>query len=162
MTQDYEPVEFTESTPEPKEDGLFLIYENGTAVVSMLHDSAFEPTHTWLCDGYWEKWSHLAKNHSPREYVTIQSLAAHDAQIRAEERMKALELSNSEQKIFAKAVFESLGKYGFFYNNFYDRDEPYETTFTEAANGHFGFDAIEAGIKAVNQFRETTSEEVQQ
>lgn len=89
-------------------------------------------------------------------------LAAHDAQIRAEALGGLLSLSHLEQEEFAKAMFESLGKYGLFDSNFYDRDEPYEIAFTEAANGHFGFDAVEAGIKAVNQLRETSKEEQQQ
>ena len=93
MTQDYEPIELNKNTPEPEEDGAFLINTDGTLYQVVVHDSTFDLTHTWLCDGFWGKWSDISQHRKPGGHTTIQSLAAHDAQIRAE----ALDFADAEQ-----------------------------------------------------------------
>ena len=97
MTQDYEPIEITESTPEPKENGIYLltITQCGERYcVPVWRDELWrdiEGDHTWseLVDSIKNTWN-----------PTIQSLAAHDAQIRAE----ALTLTEEEAGIAAEAL----------------------------------------------------------
>ena len=88
------------------------------------------------------------------------TLAAHDAQIRAE--APKITFGNAEAIAFTRAMFKELGHYAFFDLAFDDAQDAYENAFADEENGQYGFDAIEAGIKAVNQLRETTSEEQKQ
>lgn len=86
-------------------------------------------------------------------------LAAHDARIRAEARRDLLK--DSEITVFAEAMFDELEDYGFFACGFTDCAEAYENAFEDSENGLYGYRAVEAGINAVNQLRETPKEEEQ-
>ena len=98
MTKEYEPIKITESTPEPKEDGIYLITSSvtGKALGAVLHVS--DLPYPWVafgiddCWGMEQSWEDTRFEHGG---LLIQSLAAHDAQIRAE----ALELSDEEQHL---------------------------------------------------------------
>ena len=83
-------------------------------------------------------------------------LAAHDARIRAE---ASCDIKDSEITVFAQEMFKELEKYGFFACGFTDREEAYENAFEDSENGLYGYDAVEAGSKAVTQLRETPKEE---
>lgn len=162
MTQDYEPIELNKNTPEPEEDGAFLINMDGALYEVVVHDSTFDPTHTWLHDGFWGKWSDISQHRKPGGHTTIQSLAAHDAQIRAEAIKEALSFSISEQKSFVKSMLKVLESYGCFDQIYDSWGDVYENAFVDDVNGQYGFDAVEAGIKAVNKLRESDTKEVQQ
>lgn len=82
MTQDYEPIKLTESTPEPKENGIYLLtitLKSETETMPLYKDGNvyFGADSTY-------SWGEMVKELSMADEVTIQSLAAHDAQIRAE------------------------------------------------------------------------------
>ena len=74
MTQDYEPIELNENTPEPTADGIYLL------TITMVDETRTYPVmkegDMWLTD--------LLSETPQADRVTIQSLVAHDAQIRAE------------------------------------------------------------------------------
>jgi hypothetical protein len=85
MTQSYEPVEISEDTPEPEEYGVFLIvipntYHSGEKMQYAVFHKHGDFGLDWLIDGLHYNWGALTKQFTG----TIQSLAAHDAQIRAE------------------------------------------------------------------------------
>ncbi len=97
MTQDYEPIELTESTPEPKENGIYLL------TITQCGERYCVPV--WR-DEIWRDiegdhmWSELVDSIKNTGNPTIQSLTAHDAQIRAE----ALTLTDKEADIAAEAI----------------------------------------------------------
>ena len=76
----YEPIELTDDTPEPTADGIYLL------TITMGDETRTLPTtkagDMWLTDDYCT-WKDLLSEMSQADRVTIQSLAAHDAQIRA-------------------------------------------------------------------------------
>jgi hypothetical protein len=80
MTQEYTPIELDENTPEPTADGIYLL------TITMGDETRTYPTtkedDMWLTDDYCT-WKDLLSEMSQADRVTIQSLAAHDAQIRA-------------------------------------------------------------------------------
>lgn len=90
MTQDYAPIELNENTPEPTADGIYLL------TITMGDETRTYPAtkedDMWLTDGDCT-WKDLLSEMSQADRVTIQSLAAHDDQIRAE----ALDFANAEQ-----------------------------------------------------------------
>jgi hypothetical protein len=71
-------------------------------------------------------------------------------------------LRDSEITVFAEAMFDELEDYGFFACGFTDKGEAYENAFEDSENGLYGYRAVEAGINAVSQLRETPKEGVQQ
>ncbi|MEE8725519.1 MAG: hypothetical protein SOI15_05545 [Bifidobacterium crudilactis] len=79
MTQGYEPIKLTKNTPEPTKSGIYLVVNNHGRTRTVELDQG----------GYWRKdntcytWDELLDELS-RYCKSIQSLAAHDAQIRAE------------------------------------------------------------------------------
>jgi hypothetical protein len=81
MTQEYEPIEITENTPEPTADGIYLL------TITVWDETRTYPAtkegDMWLTDGDCT-WNDLLSEMSQADRVTIQSLAAHDAQIRAD------------------------------------------------------------------------------
>lgn len=81
MTQDYAPIELNENTPEPTADGIYLL------TITMGDETRTYPAtkegDMWLTDDDC-KWKDLLSEMSQADMVTIQSLAAHDAQIRAD------------------------------------------------------------------------------
>lgn len=109
MTQDYTPIKITENTPEPKENHsyyLVAVKYNGVTDYKLLYFNSL----LWFGVG----------SHGPVAWptvcelllsdiagvdgtVTIQSLADHDAQIRAEEHVKALELTDYELEMLEDA-----------------------------------------------------------
>ena len=99
MTQDYEPIEITESTPEPKENGIYLL------TITQCGERYCVPV--WR-DEIWRDiegdhmWSELVDSIKNTGNPTIQSLAAHDAQIRAE----ALEFTNEERDLMLKSALD--------------------------------------------------------
>ena len=76
-----EPIKITESTPEPKEDGIYLITSSvtGKALGAVLYVS--DMYYPWVAFGIEDSWEGTRFEHVG---LFIQSLAAHDAQIRAE------------------------------------------------------------------------------
>lgn len=80
MTQDYAPIELNENTPEPKENGIYLL------TITQCGERYCVPV--WR-DGIWRDiegdhmWSELVDSIKNTGNPTIQSLAAHDAQMRA-------------------------------------------------------------------------------
>lgn len=89
-------------------------------------------------------------------------LAAHDAQIRAEAIKEALSFSISEQKSFVKSMLKVLESYGCFDQIYDSWEDVYENALGGDVNGQYGFDAVEAGIKAVNKLRESDTKENRQ
>ncbi|MFT8359255.1 hypothetical protein [Bifidobacterium aquikefiri] len=78
MIQNLEPIELNESTPEPKKEGHYLL-RNGSAMLLVTKEVFLGPD--WYdCDFTKKTWDEIC-----RCWIgyTIQSLAAHDAQIRA-------------------------------------------------------------------------------
>ncbi|GAA6124198.1 hypothetical protein BPY_23060 [Bifidobacterium psychraerophilum] len=102
MTQDYEPIEITESTPEPEEYGTFLVMSGTTVLYVASHMAS--PVDSYWTDAEGEDchWSDILNDQAGRG-TTIQSLAAHDAQIRA----AALTLTDAELDVAAHAAFDS-------------------------------------------------------
>ena len=100
MTQDYQPIEITESTPEPTEDGIYLITspKTGEAVIALDHVS--DRTFSWSDFETSDHWEVMREDNIG---FAIQSLAAHDAQIRAEAHVKALELTDYELEMLEDA-----------------------------------------------------------
>jgi hypothetical protein len=109
MTQDYEPIEITESTPEPKENGIYLL------TITQCGERYCVPV--WR-DGIWRDiegdhmWSELVDSIKNTGNPTIQSLTAHDAQIRAE----ALDFADAEQidngkELLNEALSEAVKEY---------------------------------------------------
>jgi hypothetical protein len=99
MTQDYEPIELNEETPEPTADGIYLLTitmgdETRTYPVTKAGDM-------WLTDDYCT-WKDLLSEMSQADRVTIQPLAAHDADVRD----KALTLTDDELAT-AEGAYES-------------------------------------------------------
>lgn len=98
MTQDYEPIELNENTPEPKEKRsyyLVAVEYNGVTDYKLLYFESLlwrgishEPVAWSIVRGLL-----LSGIAGVDGTVTIQSLAAHDAQIRAE----ALDFANAKQ-----------------------------------------------------------------
>ena len=154
MTQEYEPIKLNESTPEPREDGIYLLtitFKPETKTMPLFKDG-----NEYLGADSSYSWEELVKELSTADEATIQSLADHDAQIRAE---ASCDIKDSEITVFAQEMFKEMEKYGFFACGFTDREEAYENAFEDSENGLYGYDAVEAGIKAVNQLRETPKEE---
>ena len=90
MIQNFEPIEITDSTPEPIENGIYLL------TITVGDETRTYPAtkegDRWLTDGDCT-WKDLLSEMSQADRVTIQSLAAHDAQIRAE----ALDFASAEK-----------------------------------------------------------------
>ena len=95
----YEPIELTDDTPEPTADGIYLL------TITMGDETRTLPTtkagDMWLTDDYCT-WTDLLSEMSQADRVTIQSLAAHDAEVRD----KALSLTDDEL-IIAESEYES-------------------------------------------------------
>ena len=82
MTQEYEPIKLNESTPAPKEDGIYLLtitFKPETKTLPL-----FKEGDEYLGADSTYSWGELVWELSTADEATIQSLAAHDAQIRAE------------------------------------------------------------------------------
>lgn len=81
MKKDYEPVELTDDTPEPKDEGIYFLYSPCIApnLVFLYHSSE-----DWELVGETVTWLELIKGRNMKEKITIQSLANHDIQMRAE------------------------------------------------------------------------------
>ncbi|MEE8701776.1 hypothetical protein [Bifidobacterium crudilactis] len=155
MTQEHEPIKLNESTSEPKENGIYLLaitFNPETKTMPLYKDG-----NEYLGADSSYSWGELVKELSTADEATIQSLSDHDAQIRAGARH--IFLLDSETKAFATAMFEELEEYGFFDYRAEDKEEAFEIAFESESEGQYGFDAVEAGIKAVNQLRETPNEE---
>ena len=80
MTQDYEPIELDENTPEPTADGIYLL------TITMGDETRTYPTTKG--SGLWyihddHPWKELVSRNYTADMITIQSLAAHDDRIRA-------------------------------------------------------------------------------
>lgn len=91
MTQEYTPIRLNEDTPEPREDGVYLLtitFKSETKTMPLYKDGNeyFGADSTY-------SWEEMVKELSTADEVTIQSLAAHDAQIRAE----AWDFANAEK-----------------------------------------------------------------
>ena len=97
MTQDYAPIELNENTPEPTADGIYLL------TITMGDETRTYPImkegDTWLTD--------LLSETPQADRVTIQSLAAHDAEVRD----KALSLTDDELAIAEGAYESSIMEY---------------------------------------------------
>lgn len=80
MTQDYEPVELTDDTPEPKDEGIYFLHSPCIApnLVPIYHISG-----GWELIGETVTWPELIKGRNMKEKITIQSLADHDVQMQA-------------------------------------------------------------------------------
>ncbi|MFT8330282.1 hypothetical protein [Bifidobacterium psychraerophilum] len=82
MTQEYEPIKLNESTPAPKEDGIYLLtitFKPETKTLPL-----FKEGDEYLGADSTYSWGELVKELSTADEATIQSLADHDARIRAE------------------------------------------------------------------------------
>ncbi|MDN5971842.1 hypothetical protein [Bifidobacterium crudilactis] len=99
MTQDYEPIKITESTPEPADGSFYFLTDTDDDYLTI----ATVTEDGWFLPGYESEffWEEIRDKHIGWR---IQSLAAHDAQIRAE----ALELSDKEHDIATQAIIDSL------------------------------------------------------
>ena len=92
MTQEYEPIKLNESTPEPREDGIYLLtitFKPETKTMPLFKDG-----NEYLGADSSYSWEELVKELSTADEATIQSLADHDAQIRAD----ALRLTDKEAR----------------------------------------------------------------
>lgn len=98
MTQGYEPIELTDDMPEPKDEGTYFLFSENISryLMPIFHDGDYWELADSTCS-----WSELIGGRNKQERITIQSLAAHDAQIRAE----ALTLSKSD-RMAAYDVFD--------------------------------------------------------
>ena len=97
MTQYYEPIEITESTPEPSDGAEFFLTDKDddySTVATVTEDG-------WFLPGYESEffWEEIRDKHIGWR---IQSLAAHDAQIRAE----AMELTDEERDLMLKSALD--------------------------------------------------------
>jgi hypothetical protein len=104
MTQEYEPIKLTESTPEPEDRGLYLIMESDSPVIV---DSFWLDTNGFLYEGEVYSWSEILDIHADKHALyRLVSLAAHDAQIRADEHVRAMEdaYSNSDEAYLGKYI----------------------------------------------------------
>lgn len=100
MTQEHEPIKLNKSTPEPKENGIYLLtitFKPETKTVPLYKDGD-----EYLGADSSYSWGELVKELSTADEATIQSLAAHDAQIRAE----ALDFSNEERDLMLKSALD--------------------------------------------------------
>ena len=81
MTQWYEPIELTDDMPEPKDEGTYFLFSENLSsyLMPIFHDGDYWELADSTCS-----WSELIGGRNKQERITIQSLAAHDAQIRAE------------------------------------------------------------------------------
>ncbi|MFT9059719.1 hypothetical protein [Bifidobacterium aquikefiri] len=77
-----EPVEVTPLTPEPQDEGIYLLFDGSNPVDSMIRDSTVNQSH-WLYDDRWMDWKTILISLNFGGADHIQSLVAHDAQIRA-------------------------------------------------------------------------------
>lgn len=104
MTQEYTPIELNEDTPEPTADGIYLL------IITMGDETRTYPAtkegDMWLTDDDCT-WKDLLSEMSQADRVTIQSLAAHDAQVRD----KALSLTDDELAIAEGAYDSSIMEY---------------------------------------------------
>ena len=99
MTPEYKQIELDENTPEPTADGIYLLtitMGDETRTYSTMKEGDM-----WLTDDYCT-WEDLLSEMSQADRVTIQSLAAHDAEVRD----KALSLTDDEL-IIAESEYES-------------------------------------------------------
>lgn len=110
MTQDYEPIKITENTPEPTDYGLYIAqYDSGEfkffeLCQFALGDGEFTDYWATIDDGDDYSWEEVREELNGG---TIQSLAAHDAEVRG----KALSLTDDEL-IIAESEYESyIGEY---------------------------------------------------
>lgn len=79
-------------------------------------------------------------------------LDEHDARIRNASRY--VFFLDDEYRAFAKAMFFELEKYGFFDYRVEDKEQAFAFTFESEDAGQYGFEALEAGVRAVNALRE--------
>ncbi|MEE8702030.1 hypothetical protein [Bifidobacterium crudilactis] len=104
MTQEYEPIKLTESTPEPEDRGLYLIMESDSPVVV---DSFWLDTNGFLYEGEAYSWSEILDIHADKHALyRLVSLAAHDVQIRTE----ALKLTDEQLDFAIKQMKGTLSK----------------------------------------------------
>jgi hypothetical protein len=98
MTQGNEPIELTELTPEPKEEGFYLLSDkdSGRIVDCWSHDT--DRHFSWSDMESWGTWETMRKESLG---WSLQSLAAHDAQIRAE----ALTLTDKESNKLSEVIW---------------------------------------------------------
>ena len=91
MTQGYEPIELTDDMPEPKDEGTYFLFSQNLSsyLMPIFHDGDYWELADSTCS-----WSELIGGRNKQERITIQSLAAHDAQIRAD----ALRLTDKEAR----------------------------------------------------------------
>jgi hypothetical protein len=100
MTQGYEPIELTDDMPEPKDEGTYFLFSENISryLMPIFHDGDYWELADTTCS-----WSELIGGRNKQERITIQSLAAHDARIRAE----ALRLTGAELDVAAHAAFDT-------------------------------------------------------
>lgn len=98
MTQEYEPIEITKSMKEPTDSSNFFLtdkYDDYRTVATVNENGWYLPGVEGDCSWEWLRGKYIGWR--------IQSLADHDAQIRADERVKALELSDYELEMLEDA-----------------------------------------------------------
>lgn len=101
MTQNYEPIEITENTPEPTEEGTYLLTSPRTGAVLNVFDHDSTLPFGWSSFEDSDNWNGIREDNIG---YNIQSLAAHDAQIRAD----ALKLTTDEHDIATQAIDDAL------------------------------------------------------
>lgn len=99
MTQWYEPIELTDDMPEPKDEGTYFLFSENISryLMPIFHDGDYWELADTTCS-----WSELIGGRNKQERITIQSLAAHDAQMRA----GALEFTNEERDLMLKSALD--------------------------------------------------------
>lgn len=107
MTQDYEPIKLALGVPEPEEYGVYLVFDAQGHIETLVRKvQVLYHTPRWDVDEEFYEWYLFRREWSG---YSIQSLADHDAQVRAEALAltdnKWLDASESIEAIF-EPVFE--------------------------------------------------------